>query len=178
MKESIDVIDPDIKKLNVIAISSLCEDGKHVIFWDFDIFPSLNGLRRVEETLSNIIKQFDISNAYIIKTRHGYNAISLDKFSFEEVFNIKDGTPYDDRKHNNFGYTQSHWRLRIGGDKKLVSIFNRLNFKNSRSNSHRIFINKFFNTNIDKDFTFDNFKNTCIVGYWSWKEECINNANK
>lgn len=159
---------------NVVAVSSLCEDGNHILIWDFDYKHNPTTLRKIENILSDVLIRYDLSNVFILESRNGYNAISLNKLSFEKVFNIKLNTKLDDEKHNLFGYDQGHWRIRYGTDKKVVSTLRNISSKYSNSNAHRIFMNKMLNCSIKQDYTFDDHKNVLMVGYWSWKEECEN----
>lgn len=155
---------------NVYAMSSLCEDGNHVIFWDFDINKEPKNLNRIENILKGVQRIFIISRIYIFESRIGYNAVCLDKLDKSTVANIKDLTPCDDKKHLQQGLLYN-WKLRIGKDKKFVSGVDVAGFKNyTQSNSHRLALNNFFGTNIEFNRYFDDSRNMCFYSYWDWKE--------
>jgi len=160
------------ENINAYAISSLCEDGKHVIIWDFDCKPSSSNLAKVEDVLIDISFYNLLDKIIILQSRNGYNAICLNKLPFEKVFNIKQKTKYDDKKHNEFGYERQNWRLRIGKDKRVVSRIDNNYKKFPCSNSHRLFLNNIYNANIYFDYTYDLSKICLVAGYWCWKEEC------
>lgn len=166
----------DEKKLvpNTVAITSLCHNGKHVIFWDFDVDKEPKNLAKIESSLTNIAMLYKLGKIYILETRNGYNAICLDKIDFKKVFNIKNDTAFDDRKHLEGGFVGNSWKIKVPKDeniKKYISFVD-VNYKLfSRSNAHRIALNNFFGTNIKKDSIFDDNTNITISAYWCWKQE-------
>jgi hypothetical protein len=167
------------RKPNVYAISSLCEDGNHVIFWDFDIGKEPKNLYKLENTLKSVQRQFLLSTIYIIETRFGYNAVCLDKLDKNSVANIKNLTFGDDRKHLEQGIIYN-WYMRIGADKKLISIVDTDRFsKYTRSNAHRIALLNLMSINIEKTRFFDDSGKILLCSYWDWKTYCKNeNDNK
>lgn len=159
---------------NVYAISSLCADGNHVIIWDFDVCKEPKNLRKIENSLSSIQRTFLLSTIYIIETRLGYNAICLDKLDKMSVGNIKNLTYGDDKKHLEQGI-QYNWFIRIGKDKKLVSISETGRFsKYTRSNAHRVALGKLMDIEIVKDKYFDDSTKILLAAYWDWKTYCRN----
>jgi hypothetical protein len=157
------------RKPNVYAISSLCEDGNHVIIWDFDIIKQPKNFWRIENSLKSIQRSFLLSSIYLIETRFGYNAICLDKLDKNSVGNIKNLTFGDDRKHLEQGISYN-WYIRIGKDKKLVSVIDTEKFtKYTRSNAHRIALNNLMNIKIDKTRFFDESGKILLCSYWDWK---------
>jgi hypothetical protein len=157
------------RKPNVYAISSICEDGTHIIIWDFDFDKKPKSLFRLENSLKNIQRNFLLSSIYLFESRCGYNAVCLDKIDKHTVTNIKNLTFGDDRKHLEQGILYN-WKLRIGSDKKLIEIIDTEHFtKFTRSNAHRIALNNLFNTEIQHNTFFDDNRNICLYSYWDWK---------
>lgn len=157
------------RKPNVYAISSLCEDGSNVIFWDFDVIKQPKTQYKIESSLKNIQRQFLLSKIYLFESRNGYNAVCLDKLDKNTVGNIKNLTPYDDKKHLEQGLLYN-WKLRIGTDKKYISYIDVEKFSNYvMSNSHRLALNKMFGTKIEYSRFFDDSKKLCLYSYWDWK---------
>lgn len=175
---AIEVMNEEREKINAYAISSLCEDGKHVIIWDFDCKPSPSNLSKIELCLNNVSFYNHLDKIIILQSRNGYNAICLNKLPFDKVYNIKAETKFDDKKHNEFGYKRLNWRLRIGNDKKIVSRISNVFKRYPSSNAHRLFLNNIYNANIIIDNTYDLTKLCLIAGYWCWKEECNNGTIK
>jgi len=171
MQQTIKVLNEEELKANVCAVSSLCEDGKHIIIWDFDgEIKNESYLYKIENSLKSIANVFDLTDIYIFSSRNGFNAVCLNKLDFNLIYSIKDATAFDDRKHLEHGLISSAWKLRIGEDKKYISFINNPNKVHISSNAHRIFFNKLFKMNIKKDKSFDNSKNFLVESYWCWKE--------
>jgi hypothetical protein len=139
-----------------IGYGSVCEDGKHVIFWDFDI--SDRFYNRIYTSLKNIQKLYDLSNIYVIQSENGFNALCLDKCNKNEAYKIKKETYYSDRKHNFIGSKYNNWVLRIGDDKKLYEII-RKKSKWEKSYAHKILIEALFDIKIKDLSNFDNYTN-------------------
>jgi hypothetical protein len=157
------------RKPNVYAISSLCEDGSHIIIWDFDIKKEPKNLCKIENSLKSVQRTFLLSKIYIFESRFGYNAICLDKLQKNEVANIKNMTSFDDKKHLEQGILYN-WKLRIGPDKKYVSYVDVERFKkHTMSNSHRIALKILFGLQVDNDAYFDQNLKLCLYSYWDWK---------
>ena len=89
---------------------------------------------------------------------------------FDEVYKIKLNTTSDDRKHLQHGFNANNWKFRIGDDKKLISFIKNPYKVYSKSNAHRLALNHFFDTSIQKDSSFDNSENIKLDAYWCWKE--------
>ena len=157
------------RKPNVYAISSICEDGTHIVIWDFDFNKNMKSLFKLENSLKNIQRNFLLSPIYLFESRCGYNAVCLDKLDKHTVTNIKNLTFGDDRKHLEQGILYN-WKLRIGSDKRLIEIFDIDHFsKFTRSNAHRIALNNLFGTDIPHNTFFDDSRNICLYSYWDWK---------
>jgi len=107
-----------------LGFNSVCEDERHILLLDYDV-PKVR-LKEIEENLLFIIKRFDISTFYIIDSNTGYNAISLSKLTKEHNLRVRNKCKYTDALHNKIGYKRKGWVLRMGEDKKIISmIFNR-----------------------------------------------------
>jgi hypothetical protein len=171
MKElTLDVRDEEFLLPNVFAVSSLCEDGMHILIWDFDI----TDLYKVEKSLSVVQNKFFLSSIYVLETRNGFNAICVDKLQANQVYNIKNETQFDDDRHNEFGFKSNNWKFRLGKEKKHVSTINCNYTTYNKSNAHRKMLYKFYRISILKDFAFDYSENIKLDSYWCWKEECEN----
>jgi len=169
MQQTIKVLNEEELKANVCALSSLCEDGKHILFWDFDS-KSEKYLYKIESSLKSIAEIYHLTDIYIFETRNGFNAICLNKLDFNLIYTIKNATSFDDKKHLWHGLNSGAWKIRIGNDKKYVSFVNNPNKVHKSSNAHRLFLNKMFKTNIKKDKSFDNSEKFLVESYWCWKE--------
>jgi hypothetical protein len=157
------------RKPNVYAISSLCENGQHVLIWDFDVGHEPKNIHKIENSLKNIQRNFLLSAIFLFESRNGYNAVCLDKLDKHEVGNIKNLTPYDDKKHLEHGLLYG-WKLRIGSDKHLISLIDTDKFsKYTKSNAHRLALKNMFFTDIKKDTFFDDNTQLCLYSYWDWK---------
>jgi hypothetical protein len=157
------------RKPNVYAISSICEDGKHIIIWDFDMTHDPKMLYNLEKILKSVQRQFLLSKIYLLHSRAGYNAVCLDKLDKNEVANIKHLTLHDDKKHLEQGIMYN-WKLRIGSDKKLMSIIDVCGFnKYTQSNSHRLAMCNLYGIDISKNIYFDESSKLCLYSYWDWK---------
>lgn len=83
------------KCYTVKGVTSVCKDGKHIILWDFDQIDLIKD--NLVQKLSNIQKQFSLSNIYIFKSSHNnYHAYCLKKFPFREMYKIICMTPDTD----------------------------------------------------------------------------------
>lgn len=162
----------DEKKLypNVMAISSLCENGKHVVFWDIDLKPSPPHMAKTSDVLRSVQQHFHLSTIYIFLSRNGYNAVCLDMLPGNTVYGIKNETLIDDNEHLKHGVISNSWKLRIGSDKKIIDILSSVEHKYLHSNAHRIALNRFFNCNIKRTDAFDTNRNIKLEAYWCWKE--------
>jgi len=146
-----------------IGFSSVCEDGKHILLWDFDI-KNIGYFYKIKDILLDIQKGFKLSTIYVIRSRNGFHAICLDKCDKREAFHIKSMTRFNDNRHNLIGSKRDSWVLRIGEDKRIIEI---LKAKSTwqKSNAHREFLNKFYGLNILDNDNYDRFDNLKFEQY-------------
>lgn len=146
-----------------LGYNSICEDNKHVLLLDYDV--SKSRLTDIENNLFYIQKTYNIPTFYIIDSTNGYNAISLGKFTLPQNFIVRNKIKYTDALHNKIGYKRKGWVLRIGTDKKIISVL----FNNAstleQSNAHRILLNYCYKTPIKLDKTFDNYDKILFEKY-------------
>lgn len=100
------------------CISSICPDGNHVLFFDFDNFKE-DSLHFIQRSLSQIQHRHKLGDIYIIKSRNGFNAICLDKFWLNEAYNILFYTRWNDFNHIIIGFLGESWCLRLSPEKKM-----------------------------------------------------------
>jgi len=154
--------------------SSITQDGKHIILWDFDS----NELNEVTECLMHIQKYFALSNIYLLSSRHGYNAVCFDKYHKDKVFFIKSLTVLSDKIHDIIGYKRNGWVLRIGDDKKIETVLLSKQRFFSKSNAHRLLFERLFDINIVKTNAFDEFENVLFEKYKRKIKEVNNGKEK
>ena len=168
--EPLTVLDEKELFPNVVAVSSLCDDNRHVLFLDFDVKKSPGNLRRVENCISGVVDMFGLSCVFVFETRGGYNGVCFDKFIFNTVATIKSKCVLDCRNHLVHGINGGGWKFRLGSDKKFVSSVGSVRCKHPKSNAHRLCFNGFFGLKVVKDVLFDDSSNVLFDGYWCWKE--------
>jgi len=79
----------------VKGITSLCKDGKHILFWDLDGID--NKENSLIQKLIGIQTRYDLSNIYLFRSSSkNYHAYCLKKLTFEEMFDIICKTPHTD----------------------------------------------------------------------------------
>lgn len=127
---------------NEFCISSKCEDDLHILFWDFDNIDKYY----VERSLSQVQNFHKLNDIYIIKSRHGFNALCLDKLFINEAYNILFYTRWNDFNHIRVGYLSESWALKLSEDKKMIQRL--IPCENCdlkvQSNAHYIFFKKYF----------------------------------
>lgn len=138
-----------------LGYNSICEDKKHILLLDFDV-PKTK-LKEIEDNLFFITKKYNIPTFYIIDSTNGYNAISLGKLSLRDNLRVRSKCKYTDALHTKIGYKRKGWVLRIGSDKKIISIITNNAPTMIKSNAHRILLNSYYGMAIDKNETYDNY---------------------
>lgn len=156
------------------GFNSTTTDKKHVILWDFDN----DILKDIVECLIEIQKYNNLSDLYIISSRHGYNAICLDKYTIDKVFFIKSLTMLSDKKHDIIGFKRGGWVLRIGDDKKIETVLLGIQRTYSKSNAHRILLEKLFNIKIYKSSAYDDYTEVLFEKYKRKKAEVTDGKEK
>jgi hypothetical protein len=155
-----------------MGYNSKCKDDKHILLLDYDV--SKSRLKDIENNLFFIQKKFDISTFYIINSTNGYNAISLSKLTLPHIVKVRSECKYTDALHNKIGYKRRGWVLRIGEDKKCISIVCNFGSAIEKSNAHRILLNSYYDIPIQKDNRFDNYDTILFEKYI--QKRMINNA--
>ena len=140
----------------IVCITSLTEDDKHILIWDFDDISYYHVLKSLSKSQSF----YGLGTIYIFKSKWGYNAVCFDKFDIKKAHSIKFYTRFSDYSHTEIGYKQGSWCMKINGDKKyLRSLLPTDSFKNRlQSNAHKEFFKTKFNIDINSN-KFDNFTN-------------------
>ena len=133
---------PKTRTRNEFCISSICEDGYHILFWDFDMIEKHYVLR----SLSQIQNFHESSDIFIIESRHGFNAFCLDKLFLNEAYNILFYSRWNDFNHVRIGFKSDSWALILSPDKKLIMRLtptDKCSFR-KQSNAHYEFFKKYF----------------------------------
>lgn len=146
-----------------LGYSSICEDKKHVLLLDYDV-PKTK-LLEIEDNLFFITKKYNIPTFYIIDSTNGYNAISLGKLSLRDNLRVRSKCKYTDALHTKIGYKRKGWVLRIGSDKKIISVVRNSITNIEKSNAHRILLNSCYGMKINKDKTYDNYYTVLFEKY-------------
>lgn len=135
------------------GITNLTSDGKFIPFFDYDNV----SLSRIIDELSFIQKNYFLSDVYIIKSNNGYNALTLDKVSWDNLLQIMRESERVDNKFKKLAIERRFFVLRLGNDKKIINILKEqyLYFRYQKSLSHALALNCFYNTDIDINLSFD-----------------------
>lgn len=122
--------------LVTFGINSICQDGKHIIFIDFD--------NKQLDIIKNIIKELqkdnDLSDFYIFSTFNGYHAICLDKLNIDEIIDILCEYEFIDQDYLRFAHKRNNFTLRWGIDKEFCYKISRQSFTYKKSYAHYIFL--------------------------------------
>jgi hypothetical protein len=146
-KSKIKIVDTRTKK--EFCISSKCDNDNHILIWDFDSIEQ----HFVFRSLSQIQNHHGLSDIYIIKSLHGFNAICLDKLFLNHVYNILFYTRWNDFNHVRVGYKHESWCLKCSPHKKMIMrLIPTDTYDGSRKQSIGHY--KFF----EKYFKFDGFR--------------------
>lgn len=76
----------------VSGITNKCEDGRYVLFMDYDRVE----LNWVMEELLFLIEEYTLGDVHLFKTNKGIHAICTDKFSLRELVSILRDSSTDD----------------------------------------------------------------------------------
>lgn len=145
------------------GFNSICADGKHILLWDFDL--QFKDFDLVYHELLDIQRQFNLSTIYILKSRHGFNAICLDKFDLVDAYVIKRFTQYSDINHNTIGFKRGGWVLRFGNDKSLLMVLGGNGNKYNKSYAHKKLLNYGYSIVVNDNKNFDNLKKIKLECY-------------
>jgi hypothetical protein len=147
------------------GINSSCDDGKHVLFFDYDI----KNLNVVCSELEYIQKLFNLSEIYIIFTDNGFNAFCFDKFLFKDVLVIYSKCEIICEDFVKYCTKRGYFTLRMSKDKELVWIIKSNSCIHKKSNAHRIFFRDVMKYHFNDSDNFDNSKNIILESYSSNK---------
>ena len=159
-----------MKHKTCFAISGSCPDGTHILMLDIDTVKTKDVMMEIEEFMDGIIKEYGLSDVYVIKTMNGFNLFSLDKIPFNLIKQIGKQSKLCDKQFLDLGYKRGYYDLRTGRDKSfLYKIQGSLKKRYMKSNMHRLSFNLAFDMIIKKDELFDNSTQLPIVQYESDK---------
>lgn len=156
------------------GISSLCDDGKHVLFLDFDGFP----LSIVEACCGIVQQRFGVGTFYIFRTdKDAYHAMCISKFISREILWMQDFIGIE-KNFISLCYRRSHWTLRTSGKgwrpaPKLILILYAPS-KRETSEAHAAWLR--LHNNIDVKGT-DGFKKLTIEKYATFPIHMRQNRN-
>jgi len=101
-----------ISNIEVVGYSNRCQDGKYIIFLDYDS-EKLDRSWIIEE-LRAIMRDFYLSEFYILQTEHGYHAVCFDKLSLQGLIEILNYSSCDyNFKSVPLKYGRLVWNLRF-----------------------------------------------------------------
>lgn len=154
---------PDVTQ---IGSYSICEDGQHVLYLDYDELP----LTIILTELKAIQNLYDIGNIYIIETsKKKYHAISVDKVNVKEYDEILKWLNVDPnhRKGPKFNNMNSFvLRLNDYNNYTMKIICNLSNrSKREKSKVHAKLLNSRFPELIKITKQFDDSKQLFVCGY-------------
>ena len=147
------------------GISSKVEKNGHVIMFDFDGV----SYDHVVNYLDNVMKKYDFSDFYIIKSEHGYNAICLDIIPLSLIYSIGIAIKSPaDRNFFIYGFKRDYLVLRFDNDKALLGVLKNDSRKYEKSMAHKMFLEWFFDIRIT-DSNFNDITKLDIIQYPSNK---------
>lgn len=112
----------------------------------------------------------DLSDIYVIKTEHGYNAISCDIMPLKRIYEIgNEVLSIADREFFKYGYKRGYYTIRFGADKELTMILPNKSNRYVKSNAHANFLEWFFHIKIPRDERFNCMKTIKVIQYTSEK---------
>lgn len=139
------VLDMYSRTKKSLAISSKTEDDAHILVWDFDNID----IYHVLKSLSKSQNINGLGIIYIFESKHGYNAICLDKLFIKEAHNIKFFTRWSDYQHTQIGYQQGNWAWRVDGKKFVDYLLPTDAYKNRiQSYAHKLYLEKTFGVDV------------------------------
>jgi hypothetical protein len=143
----------------------------HVFMMDFDGKCDISaGLNDTLVWLKKVQDEWNLSNIYVIRTKHGFNAMSCDIMPMKHICSI--GNRVDspcDREFIKFNKKRGYFTLRFGNDKDLVTILPNKSNKYVKSNAHRLFLEWYFNIDINISDMFNSTEKLKIIQYTSDK---------
>jgi hypothetical protein len=139
----------------------------HVLFFDYDKVTYADVLTH----LTSLQQEYDMSNIYVIKSTHGFNAICLDinPISLWYSMGIAIDSPVD-RKFMKYGFERGYYTLRMGKDKTLCNILESESRKYTKSYPHKAFLEYFFDIKIKQDDRFNDHDKLKLIQFPSTKD--------
>jgi hypothetical protein len=147
------------------GISSKTDAG-NILMFDYD----QKDLYNFRQYLLYIQKSYNLSNIYIMSSKHGYNAICLDVMPLYIIYNIGiDILSPCDKNFFKYGYRRGYFTLRFDIDKKLIEILKSENRLYEMSIGHKLFLEWFFSIKIENCNKFNYSSKITIIQYPSNK---------
>lgn len=130
------------------GISSRCEDGRHILFFDYDNLD----ISQVEDEIAFLQEFFKLSTAYIFTTgrRDSFHVIIPDKFSVSEAYKILSESNMDINYLNMVKKVKGRdWVLRVVGKgerakPKFVELISSKHNERETSTAHLLFMRKYY----------------------------------
>ena len=133
----------------VIGYTNRCEDGRYVLFLDYDKIQ----LSWLLTELKHLIHDHSLGDVYIFESSpKSFHVVCLDKFKLDEFLNIARSSSVDEQYiYVPLKYGKKVWTLRLtekdAGDIKFVKMI-KGNNKRQQSNAHANILKKLFKLNI------------------------------
>jgi hypothetical protein len=138
----------------------------HIMIMDYDH----QKYNAVLTHLMHLQEEYELSNIYVIKSTHGYNAVCLDINPISLYYNMGMSvfSPCD-REFMKYGFDRGYYTLRFDKDKALVDILEKDSRKYTKSLAHKIFLEWFFGIVIEHNERFNDAKTLTVIQYPSSK---------
>jgi len=133
----------------VVGYTNRCDDGKYVLFLDYDNIE----LSWLLTELNHLIRKYSLGDIYVFESSpRSFHVICLDKFRREEFLRIAKDTSVDERYiYVPLKYGKGVWTLRLTEkDSKDIKFVKMLkgNGMRQQSYAHAKILNKLFNLEI------------------------------
>ena len=156
------------------GVGSITQDALHVMFFDFDN----KTLKQIKQIMKPLQTRYDLSDCLIFKTsENNYHGIILDKLTFGAIIDIHQDMEKYDTSHDMHAVKRGYWVLRIT-DKQGSKIVYETTLKNlpkivswTKSNAHRILLNKLYDLEILKTAGYDDYEHLCFDDYPTLKKK-------
>lgn len=151
------------------GMSSKCQDGFHVLFFDWDDVP----YDAVVSEIKFLQEFYKLSSAYVFENdlKDSYHAVILDKFSLRNAYKILINTSSDSAFINAPKYMfGKEWVLRVTskGKRKAPKFKELIKSKwdiHETSTAHRLFLQKWYGVPALRHAYADNFYSIPLVTY-------------
>ena len=130
------------------GMTSRCQDGKHVIFLDYDHM----GLSEIKDEIKFLQEYRELSHAqfFELDRERSYHVVILDKFPLKKAYEIQSETNIEWAYLNSIRFTRGReWVLRIDakGKRKMPKYKFTLKSKVDKreiSTAHKVFLEKYY----------------------------------